>query len=482
MPTGSMLTVPNDAVAASDTRGAYTSPVNEAGSPKRFEKLLDETAELQSPISQQLSENSDESTELLPSDLPIELTGQTLDSLPNHPDASELVGSDQGDYSILDPFFVTNPHGLENADSLSRPVLVEGTDEPDADSENVILIGGERNSSNVVEAADDKSLSQVRSSARVTVSSMISLSTSVSVDRQGSEVDLAPALLGETKPPNQTISDESLHTEIERIVKQTAISEVAKKTVISNETADLNTESISETEGEEFSNAATLDYAAPVNDSQIGQGDSNGNSDIDTNDTSRMFTNDAGQTNHKSLDFGGHQDSHSDAFQLRSLAINDAQAFNLNAPSIESASEIQQAKSVSRQVTDSIVRGAKLTTTDSQVRLEVRIDPPELGPVLVELSESSAGVNARLVFAHQTTMQMVQSQIDSIHAALQGAGVDLLEFNLQHQSNDGSHHSHSTWTDQPLGHDHQHVEHQGDQTPNENQSSDAPSQRVNLVA
>ena len=176
------------------------------------------------------------------------------------------------------------------------------------------------------------------------------------------------------------------------------------------------------------------------------------------------------------------QNGKSTDVNMSSIAVKTAQVPQSTVATTNFSWEAEQANEISHQISDSIIRGAKLTTTESHVRLELRIDPPELGPVFVELSESSEGINAKLVFAHQNTMQLVQSQVDSIHSALQGAGVDLLEFNLQHQSHGGSNQSQSTWTDQQIVHDHQRVEHQNDQAPNDYQSSDAPSQRVNLVA
>jgi flagellar hook-length control protein FliK len=78
------------------------------------------------------------------------------------------------------------------------------------------------------------------------------------------------------------------------------------------------------------------------------------------------------------------------------------------------------------------------STGNSIVR--IKLTPPELGEVRVQLQQTSAGLVARVVADHQSAAQTLSQSAGELRRALEGSGVSLLQLDIgaSDGQNDGS--------------------------------------------
>ena len=65
-------------------------------------------------------------------------------------------------------------------------------------------------------------------------------------------------------------------------------------------------------------------------------------------------------------------------------------------------------------------------------RLEVQLDPPELGKVWIELSEARDGVMAKITVSRADTHQLLEGELAQIRSSLDEAGVQVSDFQVGH--------------------------------------------------
>ncbi len=85
--------------------------------------------------------------------------------------------------------------------------------------------------------------------------------------------------------------------------------------------------------------------------------------------------------------------------------------------------------SLANQLGDAI-RLATDRTAQPARRIEVQLDPPELGKVTVELTEIHRGVVARIEASSEPTANLIERQIDLLRQNLEAAGVNVLAFQV----------------------------------------------------
>ena len=85
------------------------------------------------------------------------------------------------------------------------------------------------------------------------------------------------------------------------------------------------------------------------------------------------------------------------------------------------------------QVAARIIQLAE-STDRTTTRLEVELDPPDLGSIRVELSETSEGIRARIQASRESTVILVDYQMATLRQTLVDAGVDINELQVSHES------------------------------------------------
>lgn len=94
-----------------------------------------------------------------------------------------------------------------------------------------------------------------------------------------------------------------------------------------------------------------------------------------------------------------------------------------------SASIRQVATPAATQLADRI-QMTLVQEPDLPARVEVELDPPELGKVTVELTDRDGGISARIHAARETTGVLLDQQMNHLKQILQDAGVNVMEFQV----------------------------------------------------
>ena len=68
------------------------------------------------------------------------------------------------------------------------------------------------------------------------------------------------------------------------------------------------------------------------------------------------------------------------------------------------------------------------TVSQNESRVEVQLDPPELGTVWIELRASGDGMSAMIVSEHDSTSQLIQDQLSNLRKALADSGISVDDF------------------------------------------------------
>jgi len=98
--------------------------------------------------------------------------------------------------------------------------------------------------------------------------------------------------------------------------------------------------------------------------------------------------------------------------------------------------------SVADQLSESIAAWCARTPNEQGVRFELRLDPPELGRVVIRLQKSKGKVTARLLVTNEAARVTVERELPALQQSLEEAGVNLDEFDL-------SQHSEHRWDERP---------------------------------
>jgi flagellar hook-length control protein FliK len=76
------------------------------------------------------------------------------------------------------------------------------------------------------------------------------------------------------------------------------------------------------------------------------------------------------------------------------------------------------------------IRMALIQEPDLPARVEVELDPPELGKVTVELTDRDGGVSARIHATRESTGVLLDQQLNQLRQMLQDAGVEVTDFQV----------------------------------------------------
>ena len=97
-----------------------------------------------------------------------------------------------------------------------------------------------------------------------------------------------------------------------------------------------------------------------------------------------------------------------------------------------------QGVDVTHQIADSF-KMVREQTGQTPARIEIELDPPELGRMSVELTESEGGVTARISANREATAALVDSQLSALKQTLHDAGVSVSEFHVSYDFNHSAH-------------------------------------------
>ncbi len=68
------------------------------------------------------------------------------------------------------------------------------------------------------------------------------------------------------------------------------------------------------------------------------------------------------------------------------------------------------------------------TVSKNESRVEIQLDPPELGTVWIELRASDDGLSAMVISEHESTSQLLQDQLSNLRKSLADSGVSVDDF------------------------------------------------------
>jgi predicted alpha/beta-hydrolase family hydrolase len=72
-------------------------------------------------------------------------------------------------------------------------------------------------------------------------------------------------------------------------------------------------------------------------------------------------------------------------------------------------------------------------------RIEVELDPPELGRIFLQLSDTRHGLTAHITASRAATAAMIEQQWDTVRQALQNTGVHVSQFQISYDSQRSPH-------------------------------------------
>lgn len=82
------------------------------------------------------------------------------------------------------------------------------------------------------------------------------------------------------------------------------------------------------------------------------------------------------------------------------------------------------------QIADSIVTHAHVLERDGAVEFHMRLDPPDLGRVQIQLITRGDEVHGRVLVASEAVRQMLESQLPELRQRLEAAGVNVQQFSV----------------------------------------------------
>lgn len=89
------------------------------------------------------------------------------------------------------------------------------------------------------------------------------------------------------------------------------------------------------------------------------------------------------------------------------------------------------------QVADAVVSHAHVLQREGAVEFHMRLDPPSLGPLQVQLVTRGDEVHGQVLCANDAVRQMIESQLPELRQRLEAAGVSVQQFNVATDPNTG---------------------------------------------
>jgi flagellar hook-length control protein FliK len=86
--------------------------------------------------------------------------------------------------------------------------------------------------------------------------------------------------------------------------------------------------------------------------------------------------------------------------------------------------------SISDQVTEGMVIHSRVLTEHGKTEFHMRLDPPELGTILVRLQASDQGIQARLTVGDKSVQAMIESQLPELRQKLEASGISVSHFQV----------------------------------------------------
>ncbi len=101
-----------------------------------------------------------------------------------------------------------------------------------------------------------------------------------------------------------------------------------------------------------------------------------------------------------------------------------------NSYALSGGSTVSQSVEIAAQIVEAVHLEA--VTDQRAPRLEVQLDPPELGKVWIELSEARDGLLAKITVSRADTHHLLEAELAQIRSLLEEAGVQVSDFQLGH--------------------------------------------------
>jgi hypothetical protein len=106
--------------------------------------------------------------------------------------------------------------------------------------------------------------------------------------------------------------------------------------------------------------------------------------------------------------------------------------------SVRSSNQASEVRSAESPSLPEFVTSKLTSTEDNQQMIEVQLDPPELGRLVIKLVRSESGLKADFLVSNESARQAVQNELPGLQRALEQAGITLNQFNVSHQGQDRS--------------------------------------------
>jgi len=103
-----------------------------------------------------------------------------------------------------------------------------------------------------------------------------------------------------------------------------------------------------------------------------------------------------------------------------------------NLPEMKSPGSVQTSDAADRQENvDRIVRAARTAQARGASRIQIRLEPPELGTLRIEIKQSSDGLNLQLQATNLKAQQILQQSSNELRAALEAQGLQPRQIDIQ---------------------------------------------------
>ena len=81
-----------------------------------------------------------------------------------------------------------------------------------------------------------------------------------------------------------------------------------------------------------------------------------------------------------------------------------------------------------------IVRAARVAISRGSARIEIRLEPPELGSLRIEIKQNAAGLTLELQAGNSRAQQLLQRNVSQLHQMLEANGLPTSQINVQLRS------------------------------------------------
>jgi len=89
------------------------------------------------------------------------------------------------------------------------------------------------------------------------------------------------------------------------------------------------------------------------------------------------------------------------------------------------------AASDAQQNVDRVVKAAQAAVSRGQSRVQIRLEPPELGYLRIEIRQTADGLHLQLQATSERTQQLLQQNRQDLHAALEASGLQPRQIDIQ---------------------------------------------------